>query len=194
MASNYKIREARIEVRPGVTVVAEVDSAADVASLLSHLASEGLIEGEAVKRKVKKEPGDEDKSSGQEKDDPAARVERRADLGPDTLKTANILAFKDEVPQLLRPNTFGKVTDATLALLFAIEAGLGRSATDFEAFKALYDAQNIKSGSPLSMLLTNLRKVGYLDRKAYAADRSLRLTAKGEKRAIEVLKSMTSAK
>lgn len=194
MADNYKIREAHIEIRPGVTVIAEVGSTADLAKLLSDLAGEQMIEAELTKRKPKKEQEERKHESEEEKDNPPSRVELRAGLSLGALESSNILAFKDGVPQLLRPNSFAGVTDATLVLLFAIEAGLKRSTTDFETFKGLYDEQNIKSGSPLPMLLTNLRNGGYLDKKAYASDRNLRLTAKGERKAIEVLKSLATSK
>jgi Mn-dependent DtxR family transcriptional regulator len=40
------------------------------------------------------------------------------------------------------------------------------------------------------MLLSNLKNSNYIDKKAYSTDRTLTLTAKGEKKAIEVLKSL----
>jgi hypothetical protein len=188
MAEDYKIREVHIEVRPGITVLADVSSLADLKKLLADLASEGIahIEPAAVKLKEKQA---EHQQKLEQNDDPSSLLELRAGLSSGTLKSSNVLAFKDDVPQLLRPNSFSKVTDATLVLLFAIEAGLKRNTTDFESFKGLYEGQNIKSGSPLPMLVTNLRNAGYLDKKVYAADRSLRLTAKGERKAVEVLKS-----
>ncbi len=40
------------------------------------------------------------------------------------------------------------------------------------------------------MLLTNLRNVGYIDKKAYGADRTERLTAKGANKAEAVIKTI----
>ena len=50
------------------------------------------------------------------------------------------------------------------------------------------EAQNIKSGSPLAMLITNLKNSSYIDKKVYTEDKCLRLTAKGEKQAIDAIK------
>jgi hypothetical protein len=102
------------------------------------------------------------------------------------------LAFKDDVPQLLRPSAFNKAMEAALVLLHAVETGLRNSTIEYESFKALYEDQNIKSGTPLSMLITNLRNLGYLDKKEYRDSRKLRLTPKGDKKAIEILKKLIS--
>lgn len=186
MSNNYKIREARIELQPGVTLIVEVDSIDATKKLLKDLSSAKLLEVQAA------EPQSRARGTQQREptttEDPASRVELRAGLSTGRLGTSNILAFKDDIPQLLRPGSFKTVSDAAISLLFAIEIGLQNTSIDFESFKALYETQNIKSGSPLAMLLTNLRNSGYLDKKAYSADRTLRLTAKGEKKAIEVLK------
>jgi Mn-dependent DtxR family transcriptional regulator len=40
------------------------------------------------------------------------------------------------------------------------------------------------------MLLTNLRNAGYVDKKAYAVDRTVRLTAKGATKAEEVIQGL----
>ena len=42
------------------------------------------------------------------------------------------------------------------------------------------------------MRLTDLRNSGYLDKRVYSVGRELRLTAKGEKKAVEVLKKCLS--
>ena len=48
----------------------------------------------------------------------------------------------------------------------------------------------MKSGTPLAMLMTNLRNSGYLGKNIYKSDRRLRLTAKGDKRAREILRQL----
>jgi hypothetical protein len=63
----------------------------------------------------------------------------------------------------------------------------------YDDFKDLYDAQNIKSGSSLPVLLTNLRNAGYIDKKTYSADQTIRLTAKGSNKAEDVIKALGSA-
>ena len=71
-----------------------------------------------------------------------------------------------------------------------MEIGLKRSAVSFDDFEDLHDAQNIKSGTPLPMLMTNLRNAGYIDKKAYATDRTVRLTAKGAAKAEQVITAL----
>jgi hypothetical protein len=98
------------------------------------------------------------------------------------------------VPQLLRPSTFPSVSDATLALIYALEVGVRNTNIAYEDFKAVFDAQNIKTGTPLPMLLSNLKNSGYVDRAAYGSNRTVRLTAKGEKKAEEVLRIACGSK
>ena len=188
MSSNYKIRELRVELRPGVVLVADIDSVDAASKLLKELQDAKLVT--TVHTTEERQRGTKD--SARDTEDPASRLEIRAGLPSGSLASRNIVAFKDNVPQLLRSNIFEAVSDAALVLLFAIEGGLQTTSIDYESFKGLYDSQNIKSGSPLTMLLTNLRNAGYLDKKAYTADRTLRLTAKGDKKAGEVLKELVS--
>jgi hypothetical protein len=186
MPNNYKIRELHVELRPGVVLVIDVDSIEAVNKIMKELRAVQLF---TVERTTGKEIKDIKLP-----EDPASRLELRANLSRGTLGGKNILAFKDNVPQLLRPNIFKKVSDAALVLLYAVEGGLQRTSIDYESFKGLYDSQNIKSGSPLAMLITNLRNASYIDKRAYLADRTLRLTAKGDSKAREVLKELESRK
>ena len=183
-----KLKEVQIQVAPGVIVTAEITDVEELKSILGELKTAGYEPTAEVteikpKAQVKKDRIDSD-------DSPASRVEIRASITAGSLSKSNILVFKDNVPQMLRPNNFNSVSDATLTLLFAVEIGLKRSSVSFDDFKALYDEQNIKSGSPLTMLLTNLKNAGNIDKGKYAADRTVRLTGKGEKKAIEVLKAL----
>ena len=128
-----------------------------------------------------------------ENESPVGRIETRAGLPSGKLASAKVLAFKDGNPQLLCPAAFPSVSDATLFLLYAVEIGLKKPSIPYDDFKDLYDAQNIKSGTALPMLLTNLRNAGYVDRKVYGADRTVRLTAKGATKAEEVIKGLCGA-
>jgi len=185
--SSYKISKVRVKVKSGVTLTAEVSSVADVQQLLKDLHEEGLAGpvGTAITKEMTPRPPRDES--------PITRIETRAALAPSNLATAKILAFKDGNPQLLRPSDFDSVSDATLSLLYAVEIGVARSSIPFEDFRDLYDAQNIKSGSPLPVLLSNLRNAGYIDKKAYATDRTIRLTAKGETKAAEVFRALCGA-
>lgn len=184
---SYKLREVRVTLANGAVVTAEVNNVDDLQELLSHLGQCGFTPMVPKTDDVSEKPS---KVEHSDSDSPEVRVETRASLAVGSLRTKSVLAFKDGVPQLLLPNAFGSVADASVALLFAVEAGLKKNSLEFDAFKGLYESQNIKSGSPLSMLLTNLRNAQYLDSKLYSAERKVRLTAKGEAKAIEVLKDL----
>ncbi|SRR5258706_4302249 len=185
----HKIREVHIELENGIRVIAEVDSVNDIKGLFDELAKAKLLAtqntGIGVKATEQREKPDVRAEAS-----PEARMETRANLAPGTLKKAKIIGFKDDIPQLMRPAALPSVSDASLVLIFAIESGLGQNSVEFEAFKGLYEAQNIKSGSSLSMLLNNLKNSGYIDSKLYNTERKVRLAAKGETKAVEVLKSM----
>ena len=199
MGADYKIREVRVSLGQGVTVIAEVTSIEEISRLLKDLRSKGLeptgVDADISRKgKAEKPPAGNLSKADAEPDSPAGLVESRADLAAGSLASAKVLAFKDGVPQLLRPSTFPSVSDATLALIYALEVGVRNTNIAFEDFKAVFDAQNIKTGTPLPMLLSNLKNSGYVDKAAYGSNRTVRLTAKGEKRADEVLKNACGSK
>ncbi len=187
MSDKYTLREVRVEVSPGVFLIADVTSLNGVSQLLSDLKDASLL---ALQKQKKKEEKGElgDKVTTTFVDTPAGRIETNAQIRTGSLLKDNILAFKDDVPQLLRPSAFKTATEAALVLIHAVETGLKTTSIDYDSFKSIYEAQNVKSGTPLPMLLTNLRNSGYLDKKAYKDGRHLRLTPKGDKRAIEILR------
>lgn len=194
MANKVKVREVRVQVAPGVTLVAEIDDISGLKSLLSELKEHGFKPTAEISAQEPKKPDRKDTKPGDGSGDSSAQmVEVRSGISPGSLRKSNVLGFKDDVPQLLRPGAFSSVSDATLTLIYSIEVGLKSSSISFDNFKALFDDQNIKSGSPLSMLLNNLKNSGYIDKRMYGADRTIRLTAKGEKKAIEVLKELAGA-
>jgi hypothetical protein len=192
MSEKYTLRQVQIEVSPGVILVSDVTSMEGIEQLLTDLKSHNLI--------IAKQKRDEDEGGRLEKDTPlqiddtpSDRIERNADLQKGCLSKQYILAFKDGIPQLLRTSIFDGPTDAALVLVHAVETGLKTSSMAYEAFKGLYEAQNLKSGTPLSMLMTNLRNSGYIDKSTYKDGRKLRLTPKGEKQAISILKKLSSS-
>jgi len=191
---SYKITSIRVEIRPGVFITAEASGPEDVKHFLDDLKKQGLLvdEGPLVDRPPTRHQSTPPASKDEES--PEARLASRASIPIAALRTAKILAFKDGTPQLFRPGMFGSVSDATLSLMYAAEIGLKKSSITYDDFKVLFEAQNIKSGSPLPMLLSNLHNGGYIDKKAYSSDRTVRLTAKGEKKAEEVLKSLCGQK
>jgi len=191
MSDKYLLKEVHIEVQPGVKLIAEVPTLEALLALLSDLKKKNFSpvvakkEGKHIKEEHKKETG----VTG---DSPAGRIEINAGIPTGSLLKSNVLAFKDNVPQLLRPSTFKSVMDAALVLLHAVETGLREQTIEYESFKALYEDQNVKASTPLSMLMTNLRNGGYLDKKDYRESRKLRLTPKGDKKAIEIIKTFIS--
>lgn len=185
--ANYKITGVTVEVRPGVMLRAEISSTAELRLLLDDLQREGF--GGTTSPDDSRRPGVNPPKEPVD-ESPISRIETRASLPSGKLASARVLAFKDENLQLLRPGAFASVSDATLSLLYAVEIGLKKPSIPYDDFKDLYDAQNIKSGSALPMLLTNLRNAGYVNKKAYAAERMISLTAKGVTKAEEVIKSL----
>ncbi len=185
MSETVKYRELHLKIGEGVTLIVDVTTKEDIQAALAELVEFGVgLESPGSKAKtLPNDPG----SATPKDDSPDARLEVRAGLDQGSLKKKNVLAHKDGIPQLLRPAAFQNVSDAALTLIFSVEAGLKKPSVSFDDFKALYDAQNIKSGSPLSMLLNNLKNAGYIDKGQYGQDRTIRLTAKGEKKATEVL-------
>jgi len=188
--ANYKISSVSIEIRPGVVLTAEISSPADLNELLNDLEKEGLKIAPPQQRERQDQNRDERNIL---QDNPIGRIETRASLSQGKLAAAKLLAFKDGNPQLLRPSAFSSVSDATLCLLYAVEIGLEKSSIAYDDFKDLYDSQNIKSGSALPLQLSNLRIAGYIDKKAYTTDRTIRLTAKGATKAEEVIKSLSDS-
>lgn len=188
MSNKYNIREVQIEVQAGIKLIAEVSSIDGLQQLLKDLKDKNFAP--PIPKKKERQGAPEEKKLGES---PSTRIEINADIPKGSLLKCNILGFKDNVPQLLRPSTFDSVTDAALILLHAVETGLRNQSVEYESFKGLYEDQNLKSGTPLSMLITNLRNSGYLDKREYTNSRKLRLTAKGDQKAIEIIKNLITS-
>ncbi len=186
MPTNFKLRELRIQIQPGVTLIVDVTTIEEVKELLVFLKEHDLLkEHQAIIQ-----PHPPSVTPQVLTDDPQGRVELNAGIPSGSLVSKKILAFKDDVPQLLKPALFGNVTDAVLALAYTVEIGLRSSKIPYEQFKSLFEAQSIKSGSSLALLLNNLKGSGYIDKKLYDTDRTISLTAKGSQKASEVLQSI----
>jgi hypothetical protein len=184
----YRICQVEVTLKEGITITAEVSSIEAVQKLLSDVKQANIgSNGFGAARRDTLPLQDDNRSIPSS---PLAKMEVRAGLETGKLKSS-LVAFKDEIPQLLTPKIFGNNTDAVLVLLYAIEAGLGRTQILYDDFKDVFELQNLKTGSPLAMILTNLRNAGYLDKKAHLDGRNLRLTAKGEQKAIEVIGALT---
>ena len=184
----YTITRTEVLLAGGVKVNADVTSINDIKSLLTDLKGAGL--GDLVQ--AEDTSGAVSTGRKSESDDPAKRIETQAGIEEGRLSGAKILAIKDDIPQLLQKTIFTSVTDAVLVLMYALEVGLKRKSVNYDDFVPLFEAQQLKAGSPLSMLVNNIRNAGYFDGRAYADGRKLRLTAKGETKAVEVLKKLAT--
>lgn len=189
MESNYKLKELKIILMPGVELTATVNSIDDIAKLLSDLKEKSFEP--LILQPPKGEIPTPTSPEANNIDDPTTRIELNAALRANSLVEKKILAFKDNIPQFLRTSIFSKTTDALLVLLYAIEVGLRKNSIDYDSFKSLYDSQNIKSGSSLSMLLNNLKNAQYIDKNAYEKDRTLMLSPRGAQKAKEILNVIT---
>lgn len=195
MAQAYKIKEVTIQLGSGVSLIVEVDSVQTLKELIAELKQEELLNFKPAKKVVERETDEEEEtdtsdSSSSDTENPILTIEEKAELPKNSLATKRVLGFKNENPQILRPTSI-KSADAIVILLFALEYGLNKQKTTFDDFKILYDGQGIKSGSPLSMTVTNLKNSNYLEKKIYETSRELSLNARGVDKAKEILKEMT---
>lgn len=191
MSDKYKIVEVNVALKNGITVKVEIDKIESLKDLIDDLKNIGLLDLSA-------KPGDKDdnlnkknkeKETEENDDNPLLKVELRADLDDGVLSSKKVLGFKNGIPQLFKP---GNITpsESLLVLLFAIENGLSISKISFDEFKAIYEGQGIKSGTPLNMLTTNIKNSNYIDKKTYDNDRHLTLSSKGADKAKEILKKL----
>ena len=187
--SQIRYRELHIRLNDSIALVIDVGSKEEIKNALAELAEfSQLVPGNQKSSHTADAP---ETNLADDAESPETRLEVRAGLEKGSLRSKTILAFKDSTPQLIRPSSFASVSDATLTLLLAVEAGLKRSSISFDDFRTIYDAQNIKTGSQLTMLLNNLKNSGYIDKTQYNNDRTIRLSAKGERKATEVLATLT---
>ena len=191
---DYKIHGVEIYLSSGIKLKVEATTFAGVRKLLDDLAKENFSIKPSDNREEKGSGAGDRGAPKSEHEQPASRIELAASVPLGTLVQSKIVAFKDNVPQFLRPSAFHKVTDAVLFLLYCVETGLKKPQIDYDSFKGLFESQNVKSGSPLPMLVNNLKNSGYINKLAYENNRRLALSAKGQTKAIEVLQSMCNMK
>jgi hypothetical protein len=191
MADKYKIKEVNVALTNGITVKVEIEKIENLKDLIDDLKTIGLLDLSAkpadkpeqqIKNKKEKEEDNHD-------DNPLSKVELRADLDGGILTSKKVLGFKNGIPQLFKPGSIAP-TESLLVLLFAIENGLNLTKISFDEFKAIFEGQGIKSGTPLNMLTTNVKNANYIDKKTYDNDRHLTLSSKGADKAKEILKKL----
>lgn len=188
MTAPYKIRELQIPVEGGAMVIIEVGSLDGVRAALEAFSESGLAVAAPIRPPAPPTPATPStEDNGDDGESPEARIAQQIGATTADVTKAGLLGFKNSTPQILKPQDHS-VTDALVLLLYAMEVGQGTTKVAYEDFKELYEAQNIKSNSPLSMRITDLRNGGYVDKKIYKQDRSLSLTAKGQKKAVEYIK------
>lgn len=188
MNKSYKLQDVEVRLVSGVVLRATIESLDGARAFLEDVKKAKLGEPEVIQERPQTtKDHDVDEHA---RLNPVDLMESKAGLKKGALKP--LVAVKDETPQILSPRVFKKTTDGVLALIFAAETGLRKGVIEYDHFSRIFEQQNLKCGSPLSMLLKNLRQTGYLDRKTYADGRRIRLTGKGETKAIEVLTSATT--
>lgn len=196
MAQSYKIKEVNIQLASGINLTVEVDSVQQLKELITDLKQVELLNFKASERKRNNENDEEkpdekiDKENKLDSDNPLTNIEEKAELQANSLTAKKVLGFKNENPQILKPTSI-KSADAILILLFALEYGLNKAKVSLDEFKTIYESQGIKSGSPLSMTVNNLKNLNYLDKKVYDSSRELTLNARGVDKTKQLLKDMT---
>jgi hypothetical protein len=192
MENKYKIKEVSVELENGIKIILELNNIKELKEFIDDLKAEGLFEL-VVKTKDKKDDkkNETDDKVDTDLDDPMTLIELKSGIEEGTLKKKKIIAFKNNTPQLIRPGEFSTPTDALLFLIYATETGLGQPKIPFDDFKTMFDTQGIKSGSPLTMLLNNLKNANYIDKKAYDNERNITLTPKGSEKAVDLVKRLS---
>lgn len=193
MGDQQKKIKGKIEVFIGRTIKVITDIEND----------EDIINNLSVLEKIKDQLLKFDKIFGQERplktastsqlqtpvlpeDDPYEKIANMLDnVTAVDLRAMKIFSIKDQNVQLLKPNQF-KVMDAICVLLFILEVGIGKRDIEYDAFRDIFESQNIKSGSPLTMLMTNMKVAKYIDAKKYSS-KIVSLTPKGQEQAIAIL-------
>lgn len=193
MAEQKKIK-GRVEVFVGkaIKIVADIESDEELISSLSNIEKikDQLIKFDKIfcQERVPAAAVSAPRQTGSlESDGPFEKIANMLDkVTVEDLKTRKIFSIKDQNVQLLKPNQFKNVTDAICVLLFILETGFGSRDIKYEIFRDIYESQNIKSGSPLTMLMTNMKVAKYIDAKKYNS-KIVSLTPKGQEQAILVL-------
>jgi hypothetical protein len=191
MADKYKIKEVNVALTNGITVKVEIEKIENLKDLIDDLKTIGLLDLSAKPAGKAEQPirNKKEKEEDEVDDNPLSKIEIRADLDAGILTSKKVLGFKNGIPQLFKPGGIAP-TESLLVLLFAIENGLNVTKIAFDEFKAIFEGQGIKSGTPLNMLTTNVKNANYIDKKTYDNDRHLTLSSKGADKAKEILKKL----
>src|SRR5262245_47141726 len=138
---HYTIKEAQIRLAQGAVLTLGVTSFAGVRQALEDAKAAGLEISAAAPitpgaESIPPPPPGPRVPAG---DAPEDLIDSRAGLEPGKFAKLNLIGFKGDTPQLLRPSSLS-VTDALVLLLFAIETGLKTPKIEYDRFKAIYEA------------------------------------------------------
>lgn len=198
MGEQQKKIKGKLEVfiGRGIKIITDIESEEEIITTLSCLEK---IKDQVVKfDKVLSQgqplaviPGAQPQITPVPEDDPYEKIANMLNnISATELRAKKIFSIKDQNVQLLKPNQFSKVMDAICVLLFLLEVGIGKRDIQYNMFRDIFESQNIKSGSPLTMLIINMKIAKYIDPKKYKT-KIVSLTPKGQEQAIAVLTKLS---
>ncbi|RJP28012.1 MAG: hypothetical protein C4533_05915 [Candidatus Omnitrophota bacterium] len=199
MTDQRKALKGKLEILIGnaIKLIIDFDDEKEVISALSSIEKikESLVKYDKVFSTgvpTKTIPIQQGKDRLSEVEDEYGKIANMLDdVNVENLRQSKIFSIKEDAVQLLKPNQFKTATEALCVLIFILESGLGKRDIPYEAFRNIFESQNIKSGSPLVMLMNNLKNAKYIDSKKYDA-KTISLTPKGQENAIGVLNKLVT--
>ncbi len=109
---------------------------------------------------------------------PVRSFAEKIEVDPDAFEKLKLIAIKNDAVQLLKPTKL-KPTESCYLLLAVNEFALGKQSMQFEDWRELCQASNIKSPTPIYKIASNAKNAGHIDKKKYTNTRELVLSPKG---------------
>ncbi|MFA5856511.1 MAG: hypothetical protein WC867_04075 [Candidatus Pacearchaeota archaeon] len=125
-------------------------------------------------------------------EDPINKIALKLDLNYEKLNKATLFGIKSGKVQIIKTQKFTP-KDALLVITFLYEECLGNPAIPYEELKEFFQLSNIKSGTPLYMIISNSAGAGYIDKQRYDSQKEITLTAKGLKQVKKIIEEALSS-
>lgn len=116
-------------------------------------------------------------------ENPVRSFAEKIGVDPDAFEKLKLIAIKNDDVQLLKPTKL-KPSESGYLLLAVNEFALGKQSMQFEDWRDLCQASNIKSTTPIYKIALNAKDNGHIDKKRYSSTREMILSPKG----VEVVK------
>lgn len=171
-----------------VIISSFIDSLDKCSKKIKKIASEERPASPAPKPLVEKRK--EPKAEIDEKEDPLKKVSLRLEMDYEKLNKEQLFGTKEGRVQIFKPKFSPK--DALLVITFIYEIGLGNTSIPYEELKETFRNSNIKSKSPLYLIIFNAAKSGYIDKQRYDTQKEITLSPKGEARVKKIIESALS--